>query len=156
MSQSSWQLLQAIGEHTEVMDPLGNYIVVELFKAEKESQGGIALPDQVVSQRRPCLARIIKAGPGQRALMNAQPVGMWVKDGDLIVILKHTAIEINLGNQTCHVIAEGDIVAKVDEERLQPFLEDGNEAVEDEQVADELVDPMVMTQGGIYIPRESS
>lgn len=160
MSQTNWSLLQAIGDNPEVLRPLGNYIVVELFKAEKESQGGIALPDQVLSQRRPALARIIKAGPGQRALMDAQPVGMWVKDGDLVVVLKHTAIEILLGNRTHHVIAEGDIVARVDEEQLQPYL-DALEAAADEQTPPEPdaepepVDPVVQTDSGLWVPREA-
>lgn len=122
VNKGGWKLLKAIGKNPNVIKPLGNYSVVEVFKPEKESMGGIALPDQLVDKDKQCLARILKVGPGQRALMDGTPMGMHVKEGDLVVILKHTPIEIKLGGEVFHVLAEGDIIGVVDEEALNTIL----------------------------------
>ena len=149
----NWQLLKTIGANPKLLKPLGNYIVIQLFEAEKESMGGIALPSQVVDKDKQSLARVLVCGPGQRALLDAKPVGLFVEEGDLIVILKHTPIEIKLGGEVCHVIAEGDIVAKVDEEELNKLLENlPEEQVEEGQ---EEVDPMVQTESGIWVMKET-
>lgn len=147
-----WDLLKSIGKNPQVLKPLGNYIVVRLFQAQKETMGGIALPDQIVDKDRQCLARVIKAGPGQRALMDGTPMGCHVKDGDLLVILKHAPIEIKLGGEMFHVVAEGDVIAVIDEEELKNIPLDDPEApvVEPEP---ESVDPVVQTAGGIWVPR---
>jgi co-chaperonin GroES (HSP10) len=116
--------MKAIGANPRLLKPLGNYIVIELFKAEKETMGGVALPDQVVERDRQALARVRSVGAGQRNLMDSTRVGVDVKVDDLIVILKHTPIEIRLAGELCHVICEGDIIAVVDEEELQKIMDE--------------------------------
>ena len=156
MSKSNWDLLKTIGAHPEIFEPLGNYIVVDIFKPETHSMGGIALPDHVIEKDRQALARVIKCGPGQRGFVDPTPVGMLVKEGDLLVILKHTPIEVVIGGSSCFVIAEGDVVARIDEEKLNALLA---ELPEESVVADEVVpepvveDPLVKTEGGIWVPK---
>jgi co-chaperonin GroES (HSP10) len=150
---TGWEFLKKIGQNPHVLKPLGNYITIRLFEAQKESMGGVVLPDQLVDKDRQCLARVVKAGPGQRALMDGTPMGVHVKEDDLLVILKHTPIEIKLGGATFHVIAEGDIIAVVDEELLATLPADVPVV---EEAPAEPVDPMVQTSGGIFVPRESA
>lgn len=155
-SKSNWNLFKTIGAHPEIFEPLGNYLVVDIFKPEKASMGGIALPDHVVERDKQALARVIKAGPGQRAIIDAKPVPMFVKDGDLIVILKHTPIEVVIGGNTCFVISEGDVVARINEEKLQELLDSLPETVEEslkevESVPEEVSDPLVQTESGLWV-----
>jgi co-chaperonin GroES (HSP10) len=152
--KNSHKLLKAIGSNPRLIKPLGNYIVIDVFKAQKETEGGVVLPEQVVDKDRQMLARVLAVGPGQRSLLDNKTVGVFVKEGDLIVILKHTPIEIKLGGATCHVIAEGDIIGVVDEEELQKVLDEEPETVEPEVVAEEVVeDPLEQTAGGVWVPK---
>ncbi|HYT44967.1 MAG TPA: hypothetical protein VEP90_21750, partial [Methylomirabilota bacterium] len=89
-----------------------------------------------------------KAGPGQRAIIDAKPVPMFIKDGDLVIILKHAPIEVVIGGSTCYVVSEGDVVARIDESKLNELL--------DNQPAEEVPeDPVVQTESGLWVPRES-
>jgi co-chaperonin GroES (HSP10) len=153
-SQNNHKLLKAIGSNPRLIKPLGNYIVIDVFKAQKETEGGLVLPEQVVDRDRQMLARVIAVGPGQRALLDSQCVGVFVKPGDLILLLKHAPIEIKLGGAVCHVIAEGDIIGTVDEDELQKVLDTEPEQVEPEVAAEEVVeDPVEQTAGGVWVPK---
>jgi co-chaperonin GroES (HSP10) len=116
-------LLKAIGQNPDLIEPFGNLIIVKLMEASDTSLGGIHLPDAVVSRDRQSLARVISVGKGQRNALDGQFMGCFCKPGDLVVVLKHAPQPIQLGGETCHVVMEGDIVGRVNEERLAPILE---------------------------------
>lgn len=115
--------LKVIGEHPELLAPYGNYITIELTKAEKETIGGVYLPDELVDRDRQVLARVIAVGPGQRSL-NGERMPCFTQPGDLVLVLKHAPIEIKVGGSKFHVVAEGDVVGKLDETLLNTLLEE--------------------------------
>lgn len=128
------RLLKAIGLHPEVIQPLGNLMIVRMFQAEATTQGGVLLPDAVLDRDRQALARVISVGRGQRSLHNGEFLGTFCEIGDLIVVLKHAPVEVQIGGETFHTVFEGDVVGIVDQDLLQPFLDEMAEA--DEAAAD--------------------
>lgn len=109
----SMNLLMFVGKNPEVIDPYGNYLVVEVFKTSKESAGGIVLPDAMVERDKQALAWLIKAGPGMRTMDRSAHIGTYGDPGDLLVVLKHGPVEMTIGGEKFHVMAEGDVVGKV-------------------------------------------
>ena len=153
MTNLSYKDIQKLGENPGLLKPLGNYCIVKLHKAEKSTQGGVLLPDQVVEQDKQMLARVVAVGPGQKAMMDCKPVGMFVKEGDLVVLLRYAPIEIKLGKEVCHVISEGDIIAVIDESKLKVLLEEEENNPSPPPVEEVVEDPMDVSPGGIFFPR---
>jgi len=122
------RLLKAVGLHPEVIRPLGNLLIVQLFKPEATTQGGLHLPDSVVEKDFQVLARVISVGTGQRSPYTGEYLGTFCAPGDLIVVLKHKPVEIRIGGELFHTVFEGDVVGVVDEDMLQPFLDEIEEA----------------------------
>jgi chaperonin GroES len=127
--------LKTIGAHPELLAPYGNYIVVELLKPEKESAGGLALPDEVIARDRQMLARVIAVGPGQRSITTGELMPCFTYPGDLVLVLKHAPIDIKIGGHTFNVLAEGDIIGKLDEATLELLLAEAEVAEAEKQAA---------------------
>ena len=112
------KLGKVLMDNPNLIEPFGNYIVIELLQIAETTFGGVLLPDEVRSKDRQTLARVISAGPGQRSITTGERMALQCSPGDLVIILKHAPIELKLAGKTCHVIAEGDLIGRVDEVTL--------------------------------------
>lgn len=113
---------EQIGSHPELLEPYGNYISIRLKKVETETLGGIALPDEVASRDRQVLARVVRVGPGQRSITTGELMPCQSKPGDLVIIMKHAPIELKLAGKSFHMLAEGDILGRIDESFLAVLM----------------------------------
>jgi co-chaperonin GroES (HSP10) len=136
MTQSLQVLARTIAENPNVLEPLGSYIAVELYKPAEKSIGGIHLSTATVDKSNRVLGRVVSVGPGHRSILTGEYMACTVKPGDLVLITKHAANAIILEGATVHIVAEGDIVAVVNEELLQPLVEEAEKKIEEAQTAE--------------------
>jgi chaperonin GroES len=92
--------------------PLGNRIVVKPVSEEKESAGGIFIPDCVADQSNQAV--VIAVGPGLKN-KDGKIITMSVKVNDRIVMGKDTGHKIKLDSEDLVVVTEDDIFAVIEE-----------------------------------------
>jgi co-chaperonin GroES (HSP10) len=136
---SNHRLFQTLGSHPDLIQPFGNYIVIEVFRPEDTSEGGVLLPDMVKEQNKKMIARVIAVGPGQRSIITGEYLPMQSKVGDLVVVMKHAPINIPLGRETVQMVFEGDVLGCVNEERLNELMAQEPEAEPTPEPKDETV-----------------
>jgi co-chaperonin GroES (HSP10) len=136
MTQSLQVMAKTIAEHPETLQPLGSYIAVELYKPAEKSIGGIHLATQTQDKSNRVLGRVVSAGPGHRSILSGEYMACTVKPGDLVLITKHATNAIILEGITVHIVAEGDVVAVVNEELLQPLVEEAERKLEEAKAAE--------------------
>jgi len=71
--------------------PLGNNVVVKRDEVEKETAGGIILPDQ--AQDRPTKGTVLRVGIG-RPDKNGKPVLIELKEGDVVAFPQYAGVDI--------------------------------------------------------------
>jgi chaperonin GroES len=113
-----------IGKTPTLLEPYGNYVVIELLKQEDTTKGGVVLPDQVKDKEKKMLARVVAVGTGQRTGISGELIPCFSKPGDLVVLLKHAPTEVKIGDGIFHVVFEGDILGRIDQEELARLLEE--------------------------------
>jgi chaperonin GroES len=98
----------------ESLQPVGERVLVRREDPEKQSAGGIVLPD--VAQSKATRARVIAVGPGRRTRTGVR-VPPAIKTGDLVILHQWQGLEAKVGADGCEYVfvKESEIVAVEDE-----------------------------------------
>ncbi len=91
--------------------PLHDRIVIRPVVQEEVLASGIVIPD--TAKEKPQQGTVIAAGPG-RLDDNGKRVQMDVKVGDRVLYAKYTGQEVKIDQEELIVIAEKDVLAKVE------------------------------------------
>lgn len=91
--------------------PLHDRIVIRPVVQEEVLASGIVIPD--TAKEKPQQGKVIAAGPG-RLDDNGKRVPMDVKVGDRVLYAKYTGQEVKIDQEELIVLAEKDVLAKVE------------------------------------------
>lgn len=91
--------------------PLHDRLVVEREEAERESAGGIVIPDSAVE--KPIQGKVIGVGNGKLTAGGAL-LGPDVKVGDRVLFGKYSGTEVTIDGKDLLVIREDDVMAVVE------------------------------------------
>jgi chaperonin GroES len=91
--------------------PLHDRIVIRPQVQEEVLASGIVIPD--TAKEKPQQGTVIAAGPG-RLDDNGKRVQMDVKVGDRVLYAKYTGQEVKIDQEELIVLAEKDVLAKVE------------------------------------------
>ena len=91
--------------------PLHDRIVIRPVVQEEVLASGIVIPD--TAKEKPQQGTVIAAGPG-RLDDNGKRVQMDVKVGDRVLYAKYTGQEVKIDQEELIVLAEKDVLAKVE------------------------------------------
>jgi chaperonin GroES len=91
--------------------PLHDRIVIRPVVQEEVLASGIVIPD--TAKEKPQQGTVIAAGPG-RLDDNSKRVPMDVKVGDRVLYAKYTGQEVKIDQEELIVLAEKDVLAKVE------------------------------------------
>jgi chaperonin GroES len=90
--------------------PLHDRIVIRPVVQEEVLASGIVIPD--TAKEKPQQGSVIAVGPG-RLDDNGKRITMDVQVGDRVLYAKYTGQEVKIDNEELIVIAEKDVLAKV-------------------------------------------
>ena len=88
--------------------PHGEKVLIEPLKDNKESKGGILLPD--VAQQRPTTGKVLAVGAG-RMLDNGKRTPLSVKVGDIVLFSKYGGSEVTIDRKDLMICNEDSIHA---------------------------------------------
>lgn len=91
--------------------PLGDRLVIKPVVQEEVLASGIVIPD--TAKEKPQQGEVIAAGPG-RLDDDGKRIQMDVKVGDRVLYAKYTGQEIKIDRDELIVIAEKDVLCKVE------------------------------------------
>ena len=91
--------------------PLADRIVITPLKQDEVTASGLVIPDTV--KEKPQQGEVVAAGPG-RLDDNGKRIPMDVKVGDRVLYAKYTGQEVKIDRDELIVIAEKDVLAKVE------------------------------------------
>ena len=91
--------------------PLADKLVLRPIVQEEVLSSGIVIPD--TAKEKPNQGEVIAVGPGRRD-DNGQIVPMDVTVGDRVLYAKYTGQEIKVENEELIVLAERDLLCKVE------------------------------------------
>lgn len=91
-----------------MLQPLGARVLVKRLEAEEKSSGGIILPE--AAQERPREGKVVAVGPGKLD-DNGEPMGMSVKEDDIVIYASFGGTEIKIDGEEYLIIDEDDILA---------------------------------------------
>ena len=109
------------------LTPLGDKIILEAIAEPRQTSSGIFLPDQV--QERTQRALVVAVGDGY--FLNGELRPLRVSEGDTVLYAKYGGTQIELDGKEYILIAERDILCKVEEGaevRVMPDTPDTTEA----------------------------
>ena len=86
--------------------PLGDRVVIKRLEAEEKTASGILLTGQ--AKEVPQMAEVVAVGPG------TEEVKMEVKVKDIVIFSQYAGTEVKYKGETYNIIAQRDILAKVD------------------------------------------
>ena len=93
--------------------PLGDKILVEILEAEEKTKGGIILPDTAKEEKTE--GKVIAVGAG-KLLESGKVQPLEVKKGDRVLFKKWgSGDDITIDGKKCRILAEGDILAVIEE-----------------------------------------
>jgi chaperonin GroES len=91
--------------------PLHDRVIVKRLEEERQSPGGIVIPD--TAAEKPSVGEVVACGPGKTGESGKlQPMG--VKAGDKVLFGKYSGQEFKLENQDLLHMREDDIIGIVD------------------------------------------
>lgn len=93
---------------------LDDRLAVEVLEAQKETPGGIILPDN--AREKPCRGRVVAAGPGrltESAAAGHERLPMSVRVGDEVFFGRYAGAEVELDGKELKILREADILAVV-------------------------------------------
>ncbi len=135
------------------IEPLGGYVLVQVFKPEETSAGGIVIPEHIQAQDRQMLALVLEKGPGQRSITTAAFMPIQVERGDVVFINKHAPVELRVcGEIIAHILAEGDIISRIRPEYLEQMAAIEAAEPEIESSEDKIIQE---TEGAVITERAS-
>ncbi|NLO04864.1 MAG: co-chaperone GroES [candidate division WS1 bacterium] len=91
-----------------MLQPLGARVLVKRLEAEDKSSGGIILPE--AAQEKPREGTVVAVGPGE-VDDNGEPMGMSVKEGDVVIYASYGGTEIKIDGEEYLLINEDDLLA---------------------------------------------
>ena len=91
------------------LKPLLDRVVLKMTEAEKVTKSGIVLTE--TAAEKPQIAEVVAVGPG--GMVDGNEVKMMVAVGDKVIIGKYAGTEVKLGDDTCVIVRQSDILAKV-------------------------------------------
>ena len=96
-----------------MLEPFAARVVVKKPKREEQTESGIILPDTVNEQGQTAIGEVLAVGPGSRNMNDGQYMDMPLSVGDSIIYTKFSATEVLYEGEEYFVVAERDIIAKV-------------------------------------------
>ena len=88
----------------ENIKPLGENVLVKVFKADQKTKSGIVLPDNA-SADRPQEGKVVAIGESEK---------IKVKKNQTIIFAKYSGSEIKIDNDDFLILKTGDILAIVE------------------------------------------
>lgn len=85
--------------------PLHDRVVVQPIEIEKQTAGGIIIPDTVAAKDKPMRGKIIACGKGKAG----EP--MTVKAGETVLYEKNVGVEMEVNGTNVLIIKESNILA---------------------------------------------
>ena len=92
------------------LKPLGDRVIVQGIEAEQVTASGIVLPD--TAKEKPQRGRVLAVGDGRWDEGKRIPLDVAV--GDEIIYSKYGPTEVKVGDDDYLILAEHDILAKVE------------------------------------------
>lgn len=86
--------------------PLGDRVVIKRLEAEEKTASGIILPGQ--AKEKPQMAEVVAVGPG------TEDVKMELKVGDMVIFSQYAGTEVKFEGEEYTIMAQRDILAKVE------------------------------------------
>ena len=101
-------LPESTNKGEQEMQPLHDYVFIELEQQEQKTQGGIIIPDN--AKEKPTKGKIVAVGPGTFEF--GQFIGMTVKPGQTVLFPKWAGsfTEIEINGKKLAAIRETDII----------------------------------------------
>ena len=96
-----------------MLEPFDARVVVKKPKREEQTESGIILPDTVNEQGQTAIGEVLAVGPGSRNMNDGQYMEMPLSVGDSIIYTKFSTTEVLYEGEEYFVVAERDIIAKV-------------------------------------------
>ena len=88
--------------------PLDDRIVVQPLEAEKQSAGGILLPDS--AKEKPQRAKVIAVGDGRRNDAGSR-LALSVSKGDTVLFGKYAGTDIKFDGDSYKILRENEVLA---------------------------------------------
>ena len=90
--------------------PLHDRVIVKRLEEERQSAGGIVIPD--TAAEKPSMGEVVAVGPGKAGKKGkVQPMG--VKAGDKVLFGKYSGQEFKMDNEDLLHMREDDIIGIV-------------------------------------------
>lgn len=94
------------------LKPLGDRVIVKGIDAEEVTASGIVLPD--TAKEKPQRGTVLAVGEGRWE--DGKRVALDVAEGDEVIYSKYGGTEVKVGDEDLLILAEHDILAKVEAE----------------------------------------
>ncbi len=91
--------------------PLHDRVIVKRMEEERQSPGGIIIPD--TAAEKPVRGKILAVGRG-KILENGDVRALAVKEGDHVLFGKYAGTEVKVDGEEVLVMREDDIVAIIE------------------------------------------
>ena len=91
--------------------PLHDRVIVKRLEEERQSAGGIVIPD--TAAEKPSMGEVVAVGPGKIG-ENGKLQPMGVKAGDKVLFGKYSGQEFKMDNEDLLQMREDDIIGIVD------------------------------------------
>lgn len=91
--------------------PLHDRVIVKRMEEERQSPGGIIIPD--TATEKPVRGKIVAVGRG-KILENGEVRALAVKEGDHVLFGKYAGTEVKVDGEEVLVMREDDIVAIIE------------------------------------------
>src|SRR5437868_5095195 len=95
-----------------MLRPLGDKVLVRRDEAEKETSGGILLPDS--ASEKPKRGTVLAAGPGKKD-ENGNLLPMQTSIGDRVLFHRYGGAEVVLDGQEFLILPESEILCVLEE-----------------------------------------
>lgn len=90
------------------IQPLADRVLVKRIEEEKQTKGGIIVPD--TAKEKPQQGKVVAVGPG-RMSEDGKRIKPGVKKGDKVLFGKYAGTEVSMGNEEYLILREEDILA---------------------------------------------
>lgn len=95
----------------QTIKPLDDRIVVKPDEAEEKTASGIYLPEG--AKEKPMTGKVVAVGPG-KLNDSGERTAPSVKVGDTVVYGKYAGTEVELGDETCMVMRESELLGVIE------------------------------------------
>jgi chaperonin GroES len=92
--------------------PLNDRILVQRVEEEKETAGGIIIPDS--AKEKPAEGKTIAVGPGQRNDAGER-IALQVKEGDTVLFSRYGGTDVTIDGEYFLIMREDDVFGVIEE-----------------------------------------